>query len=76
MADKKVISEKFGDNYTPEQLLLNALEYAEEFETLVLIGLDKDREVRMGSSTGSSLDKIGLVTIAQAQMVTQARDTE
>ncbi len=68
-----IVSKHFGDEYTPEQTLLGALELAHEMETVIVIAVDKENNVRIGSSTGGSLEKIGLATIAQSRLIEAAR---
>lgn len=69
-----VVSKHFGDNYTPEQTLLGALELADEMQTVIVVAVDNESSVRIGSSTGGSLEKIGLATIALQRLIEAARE--
>ena len=59
----------FGNKHTPKQLLLDALNHADDMKICVVVQLDKDDYVLTSWSDGSSLKRMGMMQIAALRMM-------
>ena len=64
----KITSVQFGGHSTPQQLLAEALGEAHTYEEVVIVIMDKDKDCRVGWSTGTHLTYLGLLSFATNQI--------
>ena len=67
---------EFGDEKTPSQVLYDALAKADEWQQIIVIGLDSDNDVCTGWSTGRYLNHIGMLTQATHMLCARMREGE
>lgn len=67
---------KFGNRHTPQQTLLDALSIADELDfVVVVVRFKEDNGVTAGWSDSSMLEKLGLLTLAQYEIL-EAHDRD
>ena len=71
-----VTTKDFGETFTPQQTLLNALEFADDMEMVIVVIKNKDRYMNTAMSTATSLEQIGLLAMAQFKLMQQVRDND
>ena len=59
-----LVTGEFGGKRDPRQVLLDALSECDEYEDLVIVVVDKNKDCRMGWSDGRYLKHIGMMTFA------------
>ena len=64
----------FGDTITPHQSLLDVLNVVDEIECCIVVCLFKDGIVQCPSSTGMSLQKIGMLQVAMTRQIEKSRE--
>ena len=71
----KIIAASFGGaGVTPRQVLQDALDDAESFETVVVVGINKDNRIELGWSYDLRMNHVGLLTFAAHNLCQDARE--
>ena len=73
---KNIRTGAFGNKHTPKQLLLDALNHADDMQVCVVVHLDKDDYVLTSWSDGSSLKRMGMMQVAALQMLNATQEKE
>jgi hypothetical protein len=66
----------FGGKHTPKQVLLDALNHADDFKCCVLVYVDQNDYVYTAWSDGSMLKRIGMMDVAQIRMLEAGQEDE
>lgn len=61
----KLVSGKFGDQKTPEQTLISALNSANNLQQVVIVTMDTDFDIRASYSKGYCTTHIGMLEVAK-----------
>lgn len=64
-----VTTHSFGDRHTPQQVLIDALEQADDMQVVVIVYLDKEDFIHSGWSDGSSLKRIGMLETVKSSIL-------
>lgn len=74
MPDNNVVARHFGsEEFTPEQLLLQALGDASNIEQLVIVTTDRDGMLQTGWSSGiTPQNRVGLLEFAKLDVMRKA----
>ena len=71
----KLTTATFGNEIsTPQQMLIDAMEHADQDEIVIVVALDKKGEVHTSWSTGTSLTRLGMLTTA-TQYIIETQDS-
>ena len=66
----------FGNKHTPKQLLLDALNHADQMQICIVIQLDAEDCVQTSWSDGSLLSRMGMTQVASLRMLDAEQEDE
>jgi len=72
----KVVTGKFGSELSPNQILINALEFADDMDCLVVAFTNKEGSISSGWSSSPVTSRLGLLDLAKLMMIESISNEE